>query len=314
MLCFPSVAPGTYKVTAALPGFRTAAFSDVGIGNSAQVRLDFKMQIGEAAASTVEVSVGAQQLLTESSATIGTVLPQSTVRDLPLIGGDVLSLINIMPGVVGNSFAGVAGININTTRDGLPVADQRFDNGVFGTTMINPDLVGEVRIILAPVDVEMGRGNGQVQILTRSGTNKYTGSAVWNVRNSALNANSWSNNKTLDAKTGAWNPTAPNWYNNHQYTLSAGGPIFKNKTFFFALWDQQINYQRILQSGIVMTDPARQGIFRYWEGYSPGASETVLSGTSTTAKAAAVDALGNPIRPQFAPGSTTAPTQADCSA
>ena len=304
---FPSVAPGTYKASAALPGFRTAVFSDVGVGTSAQVRLDFKLQIGEMAAQSVDVSVGTQQLLTESSATIGTVLAQSTVRDLPLIGGDVLSLISIMPGVVGENFAGISQINVNTTRDGLPVADQRFDNGVFGTTLINPDLVGEVRIILAPVDVELGRGNGQVQILTRSGTNKYTGAAVWNIRNSAFNANTWSNNKTLDPKTGAWSPTEPNWYNNHQYTLSAGGPIFRNKTFFFALWDQQINYQRILQSGIVLTEPARQGIFRYWEGYNPGASETVTSGTATTAKAAAVDALGNPVAPQFAPGSTTAP-------
>lgn len=304
---FPSVAPGTYRASAALPGFRTSVFNDVGVGTSAQVRLDFKMQLGEAVGNTVEVSVAAQQLLSESSATIGTVLPQSTVRALPLVGGDVLSLINVMPGVVGESFAGVAGINVNTTRDGLPVADQRFNNGVFGTTMINPDLVGEVRIILAPVDVEMGRGNGQVQILTRSGTNRYTGAAVWNVRNSALNANTWSNNKTLDPKTGAWKPTVPNWHNNHQYTVSLGGPVFRNRTFFFGLWDQQINYQRILQSGIVLTDTARQGIFRYWEGYNPGGSETVLGGTATTAKVAAVNALGNPIAPQFAPGSTTAP-------
>src|SRR5262245_16285621 len=132
---FPSVAPGTYTASASLPGFKTSVFNDVGIGTSAQVRLDFKMQLGEVSVQT-EVSVGPQQILTESSATIGTVLPESTVRDLPLIGGDVLSLINVMPGVVGGNFAGVSGINVNTTRDGLPVADQRFDNGVFGTTLI----------------------------------------------------------------------------------------------------------------------------------------------------------------------------------
>src|SRR5262245_13008035 len=77
---FPSVAPGTYAVSASLPGFRTTTFSDVGVGNSAQVRLDFNMQLGEVATQT-DVSIGAQQLLTESSATVGTVLPQSTVRD-----------------------------------------------------------------------------------------------------------------------------------------------------------------------------------------------------------------------------------------
>src|SRR5688572_32072084 len=62
---FPSVAPGTYRISATLPGFRPAAFNDVGVGTSAQVRLDFKMQVGEAAGQTVEVSISAQQLLTE---------------------------------------------------------------------------------------------------------------------------------------------------------------------------------------------------------------------------------------------------------
>ena len=54
-------------------------------------------------------------------------------------------------------------------------------------------LIGEVRLIVSPVDAELGRGNGQIQIRTRSGTNKFNGSATWNVRNSALDANTWTN-------------------------------------------------------------------------------------------------------------------------
>jgi hypothetical protein len=67
---------------------------------------------------------------------------------------------------------------------------------------MNPDLIGEVRLILAPVDAELGRGNGTIQITTRSGTNKYTGSAVWTNRNSALNPNTWSNNTNLTVPAG----------------------------------------------------------------------------------------------------------------
>ncbi len=72
----------------------------------------------------------------------------------------------------------------------------------------------------------MGRGVGQVQILTRSGTNKYRGSAVWNIQNSALDANTWNGNRV---------GTTPTWYNREQLTGSYGGPIIRNKTFFFAL-------------------------------------------------------------------------------
>jgi hypothetical protein len=182
---------------------------------------------------------------------------------------------------------------VNTVRDGLSVSDGRFDNGVFGTTTINPDLVAEVRLILTPVDAELGRGNGQVQITTRSGTNEYRGSAVWNVRNSGMNANTWGNNNDVDALTGEWSPTVPDWQNQHQYTLSFGGPIIRNQSFFYALWDQQINRTRDLVEAPVLTGPARQGIFRYFDGWNNGDAGASTSGTTR----ASVDFLGAPLAP-----------------
>jgi hypothetical protein len=122
------------------------------------------------------------------------------VAALPLIGGDVLDLINTLPGfrlgagipgANNDTMAGAASSTINTVRDGLSVTDGRFPNGAFATTVLNPDMIGEVKMILTPVDAEMGRGNGQVEITTRSGTNRFTGAAVWSIRNSALNANTW---------------------------------------------------------------------------------------------------------------------------
>jgi len=62
---------------------------------------------------------------------------------------------------------------VNTVRDGLSV-QRRYANGVGATTQVHPDMVGEFRVILTPVDAELGRGNGQVQILTRSGTNQFS--------------------------------------------------------------------------------------------------------------------------------------------
>ena len=143
---------------------------------------------------------------------------------------------------------------------------------------MNPDLVGEVRLILTPVDAEFGRGNGQIQITTRSGTNRYTGSAVWNVENTELNPNTWANNRNVDA-TGQWSPTQPDWRNNHEYSISYGGPIIRNKTFFYALWDQDINRSRAIVDGIVLTDTARLGIFRYYDGWNPATYDRATTPT-----------------------------------
>jgi hypothetical protein len=141
-------------------------------------------------------------------------------------------------------------------------------------------------LILAPVDAELGRGNGQVMITTRSGTNRYSGTAVWNVKNTALNPNTWGNNNDVDPVTGAWSPTVPNWENNHQYSVSFGGPIVRNKTFFFVLFDQNLNWQRQTIEADVLTDTARRGIFRYFPGWDNGNAD---SNTTTTG--------GNPVRP-----------------
>lgn len=299
---FPSLLPGrAYRVTATLPGFQTKSITNLELGTAVTARQDFELGIASQS-TTVEVSIEANSLITAAGASIGEVLSEQRVREMPIVGNDVLSLINIMPGVVGENFAGLPATSINTVRDGLSVSDGRFSSaGVFGTTVINPDLVGEIRLILAPVDAEVGRGNGQVQIQTRSGTNRFTGALVWNVRNSGLNPNTWGNNNDIDATTGLWSPTVPNWYNQHQFTGSVGGPVIRNKTFFFALWDQQLDYRRDLVSANVMTETAKQGIFRFFEGWNPGNAQTALTSTGNNPTAAAVDFQGNPVAPPGLP-------------
>src|SRR5439155_1601651 len=70
----------------------------------------------------------------------------------------------------------------------------RYDNGAFSATYVSPDLVEELRIIVAPADAETGRGSGQVQMVTRAGTNQFRGSVFYTNRNSALSASNWFNN------------------------------------------------------------------------------------------------------------------------
>lgn len=303
---FAALAPGVYRVTASLPGFRTQTYDEVQLGAAAPVRLNFTLQVGGVTTS-VEVSVAADTLLAQSSASVGEVLTETRVRNLPVVGNNVLDLVRILPGFrespaggAFDTFAGAAASTLNTVRDGVSVSDGRFNNGLFSTTTINPDLVGEIRLILTPVDAEMGRGNAQVQITTRSGTNKYTGTAVWNARNSRLDPNTWGNNRQVDPATGK--AVQPDWTNDHEYTLSGGGPIIRNKTFFFALWDQRIRREREVVEGIVLTDSARLGIFRFFDGWNPAnydRTETVTPTTSLTRIARAVDIAGNPVAPKL---------------
>jgi len=311
---FPSIAPGTYSLSATLEGFKTSTFKDLNIGRT-QVRQDFTLEVG-AVATAVEVTAAADAALRESSASIGDVLTQERTQQLPLVGANVLDLIEVMPGmkegnftVIGafstDTFSGQYANTVNVTRNGMTVNSGRNDPNIFGlqsTTNINPDLVGEIRLILSPIDPEY-RGNSQIQISTRSGTNRFTGSVTWRVHNSAFDSNTWLNNHTsfTDPQTGVVRNSTPlDWANRHNYTVSYGGPIVRNKTFFFASWDHQLNYSRNHINALVFTDTARMGIYRYFPGWNPANPIDVqnpITGNTATQVAPSVDIFGHPTPP-----------------
>ena len=308
---FPSLLPGAYRLSATLPGFQTHTFTGVQLGNADQIRLNFVLKVSTVTTS-VEVSVAVDTLLATSSSSVGEVLTQQKVQDLPIVGNNVLDLFRLLPGArmnadgVNGTFAGVSADKVNMQRDGVDASGSAYwvQAGAQSATFINPDLVGEIRLILAPVDAEMGRGNAQVQFLTRSGTNRFNGSAVWSLRNTALDANTWNNNNDTDPLTGAWKPTKPDWLNANQYTISYGGPIIKNKTFFFALWDGLIVNARTVQNPTVLTPCARNGIFRYFDNWNNGNFTQTTQATGNTPTIAVVNAVGNPVTPTNNPDVT----------
>jgi hypothetical protein len=298
---FPSLLPGVYKISVEKTGFQVQTFKDVPLGNAAQVRLNCKLEVA-GKEQTVEVNVAADRILLESSSSAGDVLSEKAVQDLPLVNSNALDLVRVIPGyipVAGNAVfaandttvSGVSVANLNLQRDGVAISDVRQPAGIHSPTQINPDMVSEFRIITSPVDAEMGRGNSQVQVLTKSGTNSYHGAAVWDIQNSALDSNQWDNNR---------NSVIPPWRNLHQYTLSLGGPIVKNKTFFFALWNGQIARLRDSYTPLALTPCARKGIFRYFDAWNNGryGQSTIVTGATPTA--AVVDFYGNPVKPPAA--------------
>src|SRR5262249_2956911 len=151
------------------------------------VRQNFELQVS-AAQTTVEVSADPLNAISTSSASVGDVLNQARVSNLPNVGNNVLNLLNTLPclrlssssasgrfGPQPDTVNGLELNSINVRRDGLTTNDTRCSaagdvtggvaiphggsTGVMSPTTINPDLVGEIRLILSPVDAEMGRGN-----------------------------------------------------------------------------------------------------------------------------------------------------------
>src|SRR5437588_4864736 len=96
---FPSLQPGTYTLSAALAGFQTATYNNVVLGQGQQVRLNFALQVA-AAQQSVEVTIAADTVLATTSSSVGNVLPDSTVTNLPLASRNVLDLVATTPVVV----------------------------------------------------------------------------------------------------------------------------------------------------------------------------------------------------------------------
>jgi hypothetical protein len=286
---FPSLQTGTYEVSAALPSFRTSTYRDVILGGGQQVRLNFTLEVSTVG-TTVDVTALTDTMLATTSASIGTVMPDNQVRDLPLGNRNVLELLAGMAGTgategdIEGNFAGNRLSAVNVTRDGMTVSTGRYLQGTLAVTYMSPDLVEEVKVTVAPVGSEGSRGSGQVQMVTRSGANEFRGSAFWNNRNSALDAANWFNN---------FNGAEADWENRNQYGVRLGGPIIRNKTFFFFLIDNQRTAIRQNFVGTVLTDPARQGTFRYFPG---------VDNRNARQLNPSVDLLGRPVRPAGATG------------
>jgi hypothetical protein len=293
---FASLQPGTYDIQAELAGFQPAVAKAFPLGGAQQARFNFTLQVG-AAATTVDVTAAADTLLATSSASVGSLFFEYKIRDLPLGVRDVFGLVGSTPGVqssgegqnrlIGN-FAGGRLSQVNTMRDGINVSAGRFEDGAWSLTYTSPDLVEEVKVVVAPVDAQTSRGSGQVSMVTRSGTNEFHGSVFWANHNSALDASSWFNN---------FNGVPKNYDNRNQFGGRLGGPIIKKKTFFFVLFEGQRDLKREYVTGPTLTAMARQGIFRYF----PGVDNTNASGANPT-----VDRNGNPVKPANATGDLAA--------
>ncbi|MBV9939030.1 MAG: carboxypeptidase regulatory-like domain-containing protein, partial [Acidobacteriaceae bacterium] len=241
----PFLIPGTYRISVEAPGFKRATSQDIVLQVDERQRADFTMQIGQAS-ETVEV-VAAAPLVRSESAELGEVIGQGAVQSLPLNGRNFAQLVYLVPGVTpgqqGENLSGSSTFNPRASSNFNALGSQANANGwlvdgiidneyTFNTVMVQPSVesVQEFKVLTGTFSAEYGRGAGIVTTQTRSGSNDFHGSAFEFLRNNYFDARNYFNSKT----TGNGNPNPQPPFRRNQYGASIGGPIFKNKTFFFA--------------------------------------------------------------------------------
>jgi hypothetical protein len=291
---FPSLQTGNYRVSAQLPGFKEFVYGRVVLDVSAQVRLNFTLEVG-VTASTVEVAAAAESPLLATSASVGGIVTGDSILHLPLIDQNAANLAltqaQFAGGIGGGvSVAGGSTMTLGVTVNGISVSNNRLDRAgglqSFQLTQ-TVDMVEEVKVTSSSADAENGRTLGSVSMIVRSGTNTFHGSMVDGLRNTDLDANTFWNNMSQ--------PYIPRQtLIRNQFAARVGGPIRKNKTFFFALYDGNRQRTSATATNTVLTQQARLGNYRFF----PGATNSNYSATSNPV----VDANGNPVAPSTATG------------
>lgn len=265
----PNLPAGTYEVSASATGFATEVQAGVILTVGAQQVLNFTMQVGQVS-QKIEVSATAPNVELASSSIDATVTPH-TVVELPLNGRDWTALATLQPGVVslttepsisnissprGHTGFGqqltIAGTRpqLNAYRlDGISVVDQANSSpgSVLGVTL-GVDAIAEFSVLTSNASAEYGRtAGGVVNAVTKSGTNGFHGDVYDFLRNDDLDARGFFDKSKIQ-------------FRRNQFGGSGGGPIRKNKTFFFADYEGTRQYDGVTNVSTVLSQTARQGI------------------------------------------------------
>jgi len=267
---FSALQIGAYEVTIEAKGFRKFVVRDIALTAGDRTRVDAKMTVGQAT-ETVNVSAESAAALQTDSSTVGTEIPSTNIQDVPLSGRNLTDLVLMTAGVqtsvVGSKLNngcqttsqngnatpddcrassgyvvnGQSDLNQNNTLDGMDNNDRHI-----GEVEVKPsiDAIEEVKVQTSLYSAESGRtSGGVVQIITKSGSNKFKGSLYEYLRNDMF-----------DAAT-TWSQSAKPKLRQNQFGGTIGGPILKNKTFFFADYEGMRIHSSTSQNGNTVPTP-----------------------------------------------------------
>ncbi len=282
LFTIPGMPIGRYTVTVSLQGFKTVALSDIRLSTATAAEVNVKLELGQLS-ETVTVKSGTEVVQTQTN-TLGSTLTTEQITRLPLVTRDTLwGAVPFLAGVDTTTGPRASTINglpsgaINISIDGVNTQDNNNRTAV-GTggcgffSLISPrlDAVEEVTIATAAQGAESaGQGAVQIKYTTRSGTNRYTGSAYFYDRDPRWNSNYWFNNRDRDPDP-ATGKAPKDLVKVYQPGFRIGGPIQipglydgHDKAFFFFNYEQFRQPGQVSRTRRIMTPDAQQGLFKY---------------------------------------------------
>jgi hypothetical protein len=263
LFVIPSVIPGFYTVTIEAAEFQKQIVNNLEVNVATVVNQVYRLQVGSAVQSVV-VEANAVSVQTTDSQ-LGSSVTMRDIDTQPQLNRTPITLAVFQPGVQINpgdpSFSHVNGQrqgSNNARLDGIDVNDSLVPRLGLALTANNTDSIGEFRMVTEGGKAEYGRAaGGQVELITRTGTNNYHGNAFDYLRNTNLNANDYFNKQS-----GGGIDNRPKLIKNI-YGGSFGGPIIHDKTFVFGNFQGTRLAQETVRNRTVMTPQAKAGLFRF---------------------------------------------------
>ncbi len=258
----PALPPGRYELRVDQAGFRPSIVSDIPLGVGLAATIDVTMELG-AVAEAVQVQATAVQLEAQNTA-LGKILNTRTVSELPILGRSPLQLVSVIPGVQPSGGGTVAGSGETyevkmsggmQTQNAVLTDGGESRGNIYSESSFTVPLesVAEFRVDTATYAAEFGRAaGGVVNVVTKSGGNQFHGVLYEFLRNNHLNANSWQNNRSNIGRS---------LYQRNEYGVAVGGPIKRDRTFFFGNYEATREGNPIEFLSTVPTAEQRRGDF-----------------------------------------------------
>lgn len=254
---FTALPSGTYTITASAGGFRTATVPGVVLRVNTQVRADIRMELGTAA-ETVQVAATTPQLQTDTAA-LGTVIDSRTILELPLNARNFFDLAALTPGAIKTwgassvmdersiEIGGIRNTSTNAMLDGVDFSVANINNPAIALSL---DVIEEFKVQVNFMDASYGHGAAGIDMVTKRGSNDFHGVLYDFVRNRAFQSGQFFRP-----------PTGAPRFSYNQFGAAAGGPIVKDKLFYYGNYEGRRRRTGIILQGLVPTAEMHRGDF-----------------------------------------------------
>jgi Carboxypeptidase regulatory-like domain/TonB dependent receptor len=315
---FDFIAPADYRIQVEAKGFRSKVVDNVKALIGKPTESNVQLEVG-ASTEVVEVQASAQEaLINTQDATLGNTFESLQITQLPLEARNLVDLLSLQPGATREGYVtGARADQSNVTLDGVDINNAQTGNANVPSTTnslvigqldtdrgdittgpvlrLNAEAIEEFRVTTANGNANQGRSSGsQVNLVTKTGTNKWHGAAFEFYRGTLFEANDWFSNHATDPN-GNWDPVARTPLVRNTFGGALGGPILKNKIFFFYSYEGRRDATAQAETRVVPLPNLGQGILNY--GYGSGqvasldAAQTAAVYANAGIDPAALDAL-----------------------